>query len=104
MVRYFKISKDSWINGVSDGLVLPCSICGTKNILFDYIVKDDLWNQIVPKSMRSAVVCLPCLDKLAKKAQLNLGEYIESIQFTGINETIEFIPSNVFMYGEKSDE
>jgi len=97
------ISKESWIGGVSDGLILPCSICGIENIQFDYSVNNDLWQKVVPKEYILSVVCLPCLDKLAKKAGLNIGDHIETLQFIGINETIEFIPSNIFYYNRDKE-
>lgn len=87
-----------WIDAVSDGLVLPCAICGKKNIKFDYNVTDNLWNQVVPKNIRRKVICLECFDKLAKEKGIKLSEGIQSIQFTGLNEIIEFVAHNAFYY------
>lgn len=51
----------TWPEGVSDGLVLPCSDCGTAPWL-DYHVPDDEWARVVPKDDEAhrSVLCLGC--------------------------------------------
>lgn len=102
-MRFFKLDNKEWPCGVSDGLVLPCAICGEEDIKFDYVVTDKLWDMIVPKEIRRDVVCLPCLDKLAKEKHADLGSNMESLQFTGTNVTIEFLPCNIFYYNKEYD-
>ena len=99
-MRFFNIDKQNWPCGVSDGLVLPCAICGKEKIQFDYGVRDAFWNEVVPESIRRDVICLPCLDRMAKKKNIDLASNIEFIQFTGTDVTIEFIPVNIFYYKE----
>lgn len=101
-MRFFKLDNKNWPCGVSDGLVLPCAVCGEEDIKFDYVVTDKLWDMIVPKEIRRDVVCLPCLDKLAKEKHADLGSNMESLQFTGINMTIEFLPCNIFYYNKEN--
>lgn len=81
---------------ISDGLVLPCAMCGKGKIQFDYTVTDELWRDVVPVEMRLGVICLPCLDKLAKENGADLGANIISLQFTGQDITIKFLPHNVY--------
>jgi len=94
------MDKETWICGVSNGLTLPCSICGKTNIQFDYGVTDEFWETLVPQEFKRSVVCLQCLDKLAHEKNLDLGSNIKFLQFTGTNVTIEFLPCNVFYYDE----
>ena len=81
---------------ISDGLILPCAKCGQEKVQFDYTVTDGLWQDVVPVEMRLGVVCLPCLDKLAKEKKADLGANIISLQFTGQDMTIKFIPHSVY--------
>ena len=109
LVRYFKKDKkdNSWAMwltcGVSDGLVLPCAIC-KKKVYWDYGVKDEIWDKIVPKNLRRGVICLPCLNKMAKEKGIDIAGSIEDVQFTGIDFTIEFIPVNVFYYKTEKEK
>lgn len=102
-MRFFQMNRKNWIPGVSDGLTLPCAVCGRKNIKFDCIVKDSFWKEVVPKEIRQDVVCLPCLDRMAKEKGLDLGSNVVSLQFTGTGFTIEFFPVNVFRYKREAE-
>lgn len=97
-MRYFKIDHSNWPCGVSDGLVLPCAICGKTDIRFDYVVKDEFWERVVPRDCKSDVVCLECLDELSQRAGEDLPSNVVSLQFVGTEYTIEFFPANVFCY------
>ncbi len=97
-MRYFDINRTNWPCGVSDGLTLPCAVCGEQDIKFDYGVTDKLWETIVPLKIRRDVVCLPCLDKLAVEKQVDLASNLTFLQFTGTGVTVEFLPCNVFRY------
>jgi len=97
------IVSNSWPSGISDGLVLPCSVCH-KQVFFDYLVDDEFWQEVVPKKYRLDVVCLPCLDKLATKDGLDITDYLKSIQFTGIGKTIIFLPFRVYYYKKQMKE
>jgi len=46
----------------------------------------------------SILVCLPCLDRLAKKKGLDISNYLEGIQFIGMGKTIVLYPSKVYHY------
>ncbi len=97
-MRHFKINKENWICGVSDGLTLPCAVCGQGNIKFDYNVTDELWNKVVPKEIKRDVICLPCFSIMVNEKGIKIGEGMVSLQYTGVGETIEFIPCNIFNY------
>ena len=90
----------NWPESISDGLTLPCGVCGKENIQFDYEVTDELWRALVPDKIRRDVVCLPCLDKLAKEKGADLGANIVSLQFTGQDMTIKFVPQGVYHYDD----
>jgi len=88
---------DEWIGGISDGLTLPCALCGHIPH-FDYRVDDKFWNCIVHESIGLGVVCLSCLDKLATAAGLDVADHIEDLQFTGMGKTIVFAPEKTYYY------
>jgi len=83
-------------SGVSDGINLPCSIC-RKFSDFDYLVDDEFWKEIVPSEMRLGVICLSCLDKLACSVGKRIADHIGRISFSGCKDTIDFVPTNVFL-------
>ena len=80
-----------WPEGVSDGLILPCSICGDKTV-FDYTVDDEVWNRIVPKDQRLGVICLTCFDQMTTDKGIDLFECLRLVQFVGANKTIGMQP------------
>ena len=88
---------DKWVEGISDGLTLSCSLCGNVPH-FDYRVDDKFWNKIVHKSISLGVVCLSCLDKLATDVGLDVADHIEELQFTGIGKTVIFVPETTYYY------
>ena len=59
-----------WIDALPDKSALPCSICGCR-VDFDYIVEDFFWDKIIPQKHKLNVVCLNCLDVLAKQKDEN---------------------------------
>lgn len=71
-----------WPEGISDGLTLPCGICGDVQ-KFDYNVDDDLWQGLVPIEHRYGVICLPCLDTLGNNQGICVGSGLNFVQFTG---------------------
>lgn len=91
----------SWPGGVSNGLVLPCSGCGTKP-RFDYNVDDAFWRQVVPDSQRLGVLCLPCLDALASAKGLWVHQHLRQVQFTGERATIVLVPAITFRHSKES--
>lgn len=95
-MEFWDISS-GWPGGVSDGTTLPCSICGY-HTNFDYLVTEELWHGIVPEHARRGVVCLDCLDRLAKAKGYFLLHHLIEIQYTGINETIILRPDVAFTY------
>lgn len=57
-----------WPEGISDGLTLPCSDCGSEGVWLDYTVTEEAWQRVVPeKPTRLGVVCLPCYLKRGGK-------------------------------------
>lgn len=97
-MRFFNIDNKNWPCGVSNGLTLPCAVCGKENIQFDYGVTDIFWDNVVPKEIRRDVICLPCLDKMAKEKNVDFASNINFVQFIGTGVTVEFVPANVFYY------
>ena len=100
IINRIDMNKTGWIGGVSDGLTLPCSVCGEKDIKFDYSVGDCLWNQVVSEKMRRDVICLSCLDKMCYERGIDISGYLISVQFCGIGKTIELLPSKVYLHSE----
>jgi len=86
-----------WPDGISDGLVLPCSDCGKKTN-FDYKVTDELWNRVVPVDKKHDVICLDCFDKRVKKRGMLLFPHLLEIQYTAKGETIILKPKMDFVY------
>ena len=100
-LAWITIENDElWPETISDGLELLCALCNQK-VQFDYHVNDEFWHSVVPASIRRDVICLPCLDKLATDAELNVALYLESVQFIGNGKTISLIPSEVYVYSEE---
>ncbi len=95
MIAYIIHNNDNWPEGISDGLTLPCSICGLVP-KFDYTVTDLFWNKVVPKKWSTSVICLGCLDKLSYG--YDLGSVLIKVQFTGIGRTIVLKPKEIFYY------
>lgn len=95
-MRIYDIT-DGWPCGISDGLSLDCGICG-RHTDYDYNVTDKLWESVVPEELKRGVVCLPCLDKIAKEQGYFLGNHLIDIQYTGIGETIILKPEISFVY------
>lgn len=77
----------NWPEGVSDGLILPCGVCGS-TVSFDYTVTDEAWNLVVPQENKLNVVCLPCFDEMAADKGIDTVECLKLVQFVGINKTI----------------
>lgn len=91
---------DDWPEGISDGLTIPCRVCG-KMPLFDYHVDDNLWSVLIPSRFRQSVVCLPCLDALGKEKGVHVGEYLRFMQFTGWNHTVVLSPSVAYRFSKR---
>ncbi len=87
---------DRWPEGISNGLELPCAICGETSVKFDYLVRDELWEIVIPKQYRRDVVCLPCYDQLATEKGIDWVDGLKEVQFTGIGKTIGLVP--VFLH------
>lgn len=86
---------DSWPGGVSDGLTLPCGICGSEPEV-DYTVTDDFWAAWVPERHRLGVVCLPCLDALCHGD--GLAGALVRMQWTGSGHTVVLEPVQRWTY------
>lgn len=93
-------STDAWPEAISDGLTLPCSICGVIPYI-DYRVGSDLWGRVVPEAYRRGVVCLSCLDRLASDAGLDVAAHLEFAQFTGVGKTIVLLPDRTYYYAQE---
>jgi len=104
-MRVFQIDENDWCKhescGVSDGLTLPCSNC-KKHTKWDYVVTDWLWDKVVPNQWKRDVICFDCFEQMCILVDLQdeLPKNIKSLQFTGKNMTIEFIPANTFKYNK----
>ncbi|KKM80265.1 hypothetical protein LCGC14_1341700 [marine sediment metagenome] len=94
----------TWPPGVSDGLVLPCAICGL-HPKFDFRVTDECWQAVLGKAeYRRGVVCLPCFDRLATEKRLDVSRALIEVQFTGIGKTIILKPQSTHRYKSPSAE
>ncbi len=91
------MTAHTWPEGISDGLTLPCSLCGTAP-KFDFVVHDDLWAAVVPRIHRLGVVCLPCFDREATKKGIDWADGLEQVQFTGVGKTIRLSPNFIHRY------
>lgn len=89
---------DCWPEAISDGLILPCGMCG-KVPSFDYLVADTAWKTIVPEGMRLGVVCLPCFDRLAVEQGMHTSDVLRHVHFTGVSETIVLNPIEAYRFG-----
>lgn len=87
--------SEGWPGGISDGLTLPCGVCGVVPS-FDYTVTEESWKTYAPHEHRLGVVCLPCLDRLASETSGTLK--VLRIQFCGIGKTIVFMPTMIHRY------
>ncbi|KKN65437.1 hypothetical protein LCGC14_0481570 [marine sediment metagenome] len=77
----------NWPEGVSDGLILPCAVCGNK-VSFDYTVSDEAWDLVVSREQRLGVICLSCFDQIAASKGIDTVEHLKLVQFVGVNKTI----------------
>lgn len=66
-----------------------CKHCGCEDF-FNYNVPDDLWQSVVPESLRKRVVCLKCFDRLAKQKDVSYAHAIDRVYFAGEKATFEF--------------
>jgi hypothetical protein len=80
-----------WPSGVSDGLSIPCSVCG-EIPPFDWRGRHETWDAVIPKPFRRGVVCLPCFAGLAREAGVRIDEALEEVQFVGPGYTIGMRP------------
>ena len=83
-----------WPPGISNGLVSDCQVCAQRPT-FDYQVDDDIWYRVVPGSMRSGVICLPCLDVLASEVGVDINQHMHEVQFAGCKSTLVLLPGFV---------
>jgi hypothetical protein len=90
-------TNSEWPGGVSDGLVSPCKLC-CRIPEFDYLLKDEVWDDIVSENDRRDVICLPCLDRLAFAKRIDFAESLKQVQFTGHGQTIVLTPTAFFDY------
>ncbi len=86
---------DRWPEGVSDGLALPCAICGNHTNI-DYGIDDDVWRKVVPESCRRDVVCLGCL--IIRAGRGLVAESLRFVQITFPHMTIVCEEPRVFVY------
>ena len=98
-IKKTDMQKEGWVDGISDGLLLPCKIC-KRHVDFDYIVSDDMWKTVVPIEHLRDVICLLCFDRLAREKGIDISDGLRSVQFTGHGKTIDLRPSHVFYYKE----
>ena len=88
-----------WPERISDGLTLPCCFCGTVP-RFDWTAIDQVWKKVIPSKHPHDVVCLPCFEVRAVKANITCN-YITRIQFIGIGRTWDFRePGCMYVWSE----
>ena len=59
-----------------------CKACGRADY-FDFTVPDDVWEAIVPVSLRNRVVCLGCFDQFARERGVPYAEFVRTLYFAG---------------------
>ena len=96
-MRVFKMTKGNWIDCISGGLENPCVRCGKRQII-DYGVDDKFWKKIIPKELRQDVVCIECLQTIAKQKGYDIGSHLKEIQITLPGLTVDCLPCNLFYY------
>ena len=90
--------REEWPETVSDGLVLPCSICREKP-KFDFRVTDTFWKLVAgDEDWRLGVVCLPCFDQEAAAKGHDISEALLEVQFIGVGKTIVLHPEVSYRY------
>lgn len=77
----------------SDGLSLPCGVCGVYPVLFDYTVTDEVLDR-VPGDLCLGVICLPCL--VAKLGAEIVLPGLERIQVATPEITADFRPVEIY--------
>lgn len=81
--------------GVSDGLSLPCSVCGEHTDI-DYRASDDSW-RIVTRNLGVGdplgVICLACFMAAMRSQGLNAAVCVQEIQLAHPEVTRVFLPS-----------
>jgi len=87
-----------WPEGISDGLTLPCALCGVVP-KFDFRVTEECWQVVVGDAeYKRGVVCLPCFDRLAVKKHVDVSKALIEVQFTGVGKTIILSPQWTHRY------
>lgn len=95
------VHDDPWPESLSDGLTLPCGLCGRVPI-WDYTMDSGLWNRVVPSEHRRGVVCLECFVKLPGVTADLLAYGLTYVQMTGMpGLTIVLQPTAAFWYDWK---
>lgn len=98
MTKRMHVRKgDEWPGGISDGLTLPCKLCG-RVPEFDYMVSEDMWRELISEEDRRDVICLPCLDRVAVAKGIDFADALERVQFTGRGQTIILTPIQIVDY------
>lgn len=92
MKHYLIEENDSWPEAVSDGLTLPCGVCGVVPVI-DYHVSDEAW-KVVPNALSLGVVCIECLIQMDP----NILPHIERILVCHGGRTMELIPKILYDY------
>ncbi len=87
-----------WPEAVSDGLILPCGVCGVVP-QFDYRVDEPTWKKVAPKEHRLSVICLPCFDRLAVNAGVT-HDYLIDVQFVGTGRTWQLQPIQMYVWSD----
>ena len=101
IMRRIEMKREEWIPGVPDSLTVPCGICGHVP-RFDYNVRNEAWRMLAPEEHRLGVICLPCLNKIAKEKSIKLADYLTEVFFCdGLGETIDLAPVVAYFYEPK---
>lgn len=54
-----------------------CKLCGGRDC-FNFNVSNEIWERVVPRSLRTKVVCLPCFDALASRKGINYADALDA--------------------------
>jgi len=72
-----------------DILQQRCKVCGRAD-KFNYTIPDEIWEAIVPHSLRNSVVCLCCFDDFADERGMSYNYALQRISFAGRKACFEF--------------
>ena len=67
-----------------------CGACGRPD-QFQYRVPDEIWERVVPRTLKNRTVCLVCFDDFAAMRRINYATRLKmSLRFAGDAAILDF--------------